>query len=63
MYHVTWEIDIEADNPRQAAQKAQANQQKNRPNFWCGVFSVKEFDSDDAAVTIDLDEEPDGEPT
>jgi hypothetical protein len=57
MYHVTWEIDIAADNPRQAAQKAQLNQQKNRPDFWCGVFEVKEFDSDEDAVTIDLDEE------
>ena len=40
-YKVIWEIDVEADSPREAALEAQRMQQMNRPGYWCGVFEVK----------------------
>jgi hypothetical protein len=37
-YRVTWEIDVEADSPRQAAEKARAAQV--RPGTIATVFTV-----------------------
>ena len=54
---VTWEIDIYADTPREAAVKAKAIMQDK--NASANVFEV--FDSDDQQHQIDLDEEADPE--
>lgn len=63
-YRVTWEIDILAESPEDAAQQAQQNQQLNRADYWCGVFEVRERvrhdDKDDTfenLIEVDLDEE------
>jgi hypothetical protein len=59
-YRVEWSIDVEADSPVEAAKQAQRMQQRERPDYWVGVFSVIEHDSDGVAVSVDLDEiEPD----
>ncbi len=51
-YHITWEIDIDAETPREAAEQALEIQRD--ANSLATVFSVKEFDSDDDATQIDL---------
>jgi hypothetical protein len=55
-YHVVWEIDIEGDDPREAAIKAREAQQHPRPGYWVGVFDVT--DENGNTVRVDLDEEP-----
>lgn len=52
-YRVIWEIDVEADDPRAAARKAQDYQQRDRPDYWCGVFTT--VDGEGGAVNVDLD--------
>lgn len=37
-YHVIWEMDIDADSPREAAEQARDNQ--TRPGTWAVVFDV-----------------------
>lgn len=54
-YHVEWAIDIEADNPREAAIKAREAQQYPRPGYWVGVFDVTDENGD--TTRVDLDEE------
>lgn len=57
-YFVTWEIDIEADTPREAAEKALAIQRD--PTSWAPVFKV--FHEDDPDMhTIDLAQAEDNE--
>jgi hypothetical protein len=63
-YRVTWEIDLEADSPREAAIEAQAIQRD--PESTANVFSVRNrSDPQDAlrdggpAEEIDLDEPAD----
>ena len=53
-FHVTWEIDIDAATPEEAARKARANQQYPRPGYWCGVFGVT--DDSGETTSVDLDE-------
>ena len=52
-YHVSWEIEVEATNPRAAALRAQIIQRD--PESTANVFTVKEFESKEEAVEIDLD--------
>jgi hypothetical protein len=49
-YRVTWEIDINADSPRDAACKAQEIQR--RPDSTATVFEVERPDG--SVVTVDL---------
>lgn len=51
-YHVSWEIEIDAENPRDAAKQALAIQRD--PHSLATVFQVLEFDTEQDAVTIDL---------
>jgi hypothetical protein len=53
LYHVVWEIDINAQSPRDAAKEAQAIQQDK--DTVATVFDVTEEDSD-KIVRIDLGE-------
>lgn len=57
-YRVVWEMDIEADTPREAAEIAREKQQQNREGYWVGVFDVT--DPQGNTVRVDLDE-PGGE--
>lgn len=52
MYFVTWEIDMYADSPREAAEKARAYQRS--PESQVGVFNV--FDEAGTQHHVDLDE-------
>ncbi len=52
-YFVTWEIDIEAENPREAAEKALEIQRDPESTATC--FQV--FDEDGEETHIDLMEE------
>jgi hypothetical protein len=52
IYLVEWAIDIEADNPREAAKVARQYQVK--PDTSALVFTVKEHDSDGIPAVIDL---------
>lgn len=53
-WRVTWEIDVDADNPREAAEKALAVQ---RDPFSCAtVFQVHRENLTDFGVTVDLEE-------
>ena len=54
-YSVTWEIEIEADSPREAAETARALQRD--PDAWCGVFKVWDEHGIDHAVDLDDNEE------
>jgi hypothetical protein len=54
-YHVAWEIDLAAESPVDAARRAL--DMVSDPKSLAHVFSVKEFDSDEDAVRVDLDEE------
>lgn len=59
-YHLTWEIDLEADSPLEAARLARHYQTK--PDTTATVFSVQEHDTTEA-LRIDLteiDEDEDG---
>jgi DNA-directed RNA polymerase subunit RPC12/RpoP len=51
-YKVMWEIDIEADSPREAAEKAKVWQQTGS---WVGVFDVT--DEEGTTTRVDLDED------
>lgn len=51
-YRVVWEIDIDAASPKEAAEKAQAYQQKEREGYWIGVFTVT--NSKGRVLTVDL---------
>lgn len=51
-YRVLWEIDVDADSPREAAEKARAIQ-KN-PASHATVFYVTERGSQSEAVRVDL---------
>jgi len=53
-YHITWEIDVEADSPREAAEAALRIQRN--PQSWATVFYVKS-DDDEREQRIDLSEE------
>jgi hypothetical protein len=55
LYTVTWEIQIEADTPRQAAETARA--WLLDPGAECVIFGVKEFESPEDEELIDLLEE------
>lgn len=54
LYRVRWEIDIEADNPLEAAKKARYFQTK--PNTTATVFDV--FENDEHIEAFDLTEGP-----
>lgn len=54
-YFVTWEIEIDADSPREAAQKALTIQRN--PESAAVVFGVMEHDTGDDMEQIDLMEE------
>ncbi len=50
MYHIIWEIDLEADSPKEAAEKALAIQ---RDRTSCAtIFDV--YDESCEKVTVDL---------
>ena len=51
-YHVTWDIDIDAENPVEAARKALAIQRN--PESIATVFSV--YDDNGRAQFVDLQE-------
>ena len=51
-YRVSWEIDIDADSPRDAAEKAVEIQR--RPDSIATVFTV--WDDTGESIEIDLDE-------
>jgi hypothetical protein len=51
-YRVTWEIDVEASCPQEAAEKARHYQIK--PDTTATVFDVIEHDGDGSVVRIDL---------
>lgn len=53
-YHIRWTIEVEADSPVEAAQKALNIQRK--PDSTATVFVVHEVDTD-RTVLIDLDED------
>lgn len=50
-YFVSWEIDIDADSPREAAEKALAIQRD--PESTATVFQVLEHDTENDMETID----------
>ncbi len=52
-YHVTWEIDVDADSPLEAARQARELQ---RPGSSANVFDVLEHDSEGDIERFDLDE-------
>lgn len=51
-YFVTWEIEIDADSPREAAEKALKIQRDQ--DSTAVVFGVMEFDTEDDKEMIDL---------
>lgn len=58
-YLVSWEIEIDAENPREAAKQALAIQRD--PNSLSTVFEVIELPSDGSfpyVEAVDLEEEP-----
>jgi hypothetical protein len=52
-YLVTWSIEVDADNPEDAARKAMETQQ--RPDSIAHSFVVQ-ADADDPGLIVDLDE-------
>lgn len=56
MYRVTWEIDVEADDPREAAEVARASQADK--DTTATVFSVLDIHGTGQLRTIDLAEPP-----
>jgi hypothetical protein len=56
-YFVEWSIDIDADSPREAAEKALEIQRD--PSSSATVFSVIKYDSDGSKSLIDLDDDED----
>jgi len=57
-YRVTWEIDVEAETPAEAATKAHAMQRD--PASWATVYDVR--DPDGQCERVDLHEIPGGVP-
>lgn len=55
MYHIQWEIDLDANSPREAAERAM--RLLRLPFTTATVFDVIEHDSDGESVRIDLEEE------
>ena len=55
-YHVTWEIEIDADDPQKAAEQAFSCMQ--RPETTATVFDVTDSETGET-VRVDLLEEPD----
>lgn len=53
-YLVSWEIDIHADSPDDAARQAFAHMQ--RPGTSATVFDVLEYDSNGQAIRVDINE-------
>lgn len=51
-YYVEWNIDIDADNPREAAEKALAIQRNHES--WATVFNV--YDDRGELVQVDLED-------
>ena len=56
-FHVTWEIDIEADSPEEAAVKALEIQRN--PASWATVFDV--YHAPTGYVRVDTEELPQSE--
>jgi len=57
-HRVTWDIDIWADSPKEAAQKARQTQLT--PDNTATVFTVTPEDGDPVQVDLLEDEEPEG---
>jgi len=53
-YRVSWQIDLDADSPREAAEKALEIQR--RPDSTATAFSVR--DETGGSMEVDLDEAP-----
>jgi hypothetical protein len=53
-YLVTWEIDIDADTPEEAARKALAIQRN--PDSIATIFDVVRYDSNDMFTRVDITE-------
>lgn len=58
-YHVSWEIEVYAESPREAAEKCLAIHRN--PDSTATVFDVIEFESDGEAIRIDLTEDEEDE--
>jgi len=58
LYLVTWEINVDARTPREAAEKAQAMQRD--PDTTATVFLVIGPKLSDQQVTVDLSEDDEG---
>lgn len=54
-YLVSWEIDIDADSPREAAR--QAHEMVRRADTTANVYQVTEHDADGEPIPVDLMEE------
>lgn len=52
MYRIEWTIDLDGNTPREAAEKAFEIMQT--PGTTATCFVVREFDSNDDAVSVDL---------
>lgn len=59
-YRITWEIDVEADSPYEAAKEAKKIQQD--PESTANVFVVEEEGSDPYTYDLDDGYDPYGEP-
>ena len=62
-YLVTWQIELDADSPREAAERARAIQLD--PDAWVGAFEVQEQPemakgASTAAPVVRVDIDPDG---
>lgn len=51
-YHVMWEIEVEADSPREAAEEARAIQRD--PKSTATVYEVRRVDDAAVPTVIDL---------
>jgi hypothetical protein len=59
-YHITWTIELEADNPREAAKAARALLLD--PHNIASVFDVREDRIDDTSTIYTIDALEDDEP-
>lgn len=59
-YEVDWTIELEADNPIAAAEKARAIM-RDPEQSWAGVFRVFDENGDVTEVGLDLGGEAEGE--
>lgn len=53
-YFVSWEIDVDASSPEEAARKA--HEMVRRPDTTATVYKVIEHDSKGETTTVDLSE-------